>query len=106
MKARDRGRQRSQRRKDARVCVQCGTHSPLPGDATCESCLEAQAPLQEPGHVALRMARRRSRVPGDEAHATQEIAHCGRWHVITEVPLTVLCCGAVLLVEDGHTKCT
>lgn len=27
------------------------------------------------------------------------IGHCGMWHVVTTIPLTVSCCGAVLLQE-------
>ena len=47
---------------------------------------------------AYKMSRLRQQV-AQEAQK-QWIAHCGRWHPITAIPMTVPCCGAVVLRKE------
>jgi len=62
-----------------------------PGVTTCPGCQQAK-----PGGHAPHPRVRREPV----FVPSRLVAHCGRWHAITAIPLVLACCGAVLFAEE------
>lgn len=72
-------------------CGHCGGYRNRPGYRLCSRCYTP----------ATRTTPRRNHpqyvlvpVPGPAT-----VACCGRWHPITQIPFTVLCCGKTFFVE-------
>lgn len=72
-----------------------------PGAPRCPACQAASPFSRSVLKQAAREAARKANAETQRLAAGPNLlAHCGKWHIITCLPLQVPCCGAVLLQEE------
>ncbi len=90
-------------------CPRCGG-VPASGRVHCQGCLNDhkaryanQLPPEQAAHLRLVQAMQQSLplvMPRAIEPACPQVACCGHWWTILQVPLRVPCCGRVFFAED------